>query len=163
MLSRHGRYRTTLWIFWGFRRMETAPTTIEVLLRPTLGQSDEPSDLRDFLNPTTQHRCSHVLVYTAPGSCLTSVIEPTPMSWCCISYIEASLRLRKSARESLDCLKAVLIQLLTVLDFILSKWLLGVTDYFLKDNCTERGATLKQPLKISWRVRTLLRELLKIN
>ena len=34
----------TLWIFWGSRWMETAPTSIEVLLRPTLGQSDEPSD-----------------------------------------------------------------------------------------------------------------------
>ena len=32
--------------FLGSRRMETAPTSIEVLLRPTLGQSDEPSDLR---------------------------------------------------------------------------------------------------------------------
>ena len=27
------------------RRMETAPTSIEVLFRPTLVQSDEPSDL----------------------------------------------------------------------------------------------------------------------
>ena len=33
--------------------METAPTSIEVLLRPTLGQSDEPSDLRGFLSPTS--------------------------------------------------------------------------------------------------------------
>ena len=31
--------------------METAPTSIEVLLRPTLGQSDEPSDLRGSLTP----------------------------------------------------------------------------------------------------------------
>ena len=54
--------------FLGSRRMETVPTSIEVLLRPTLGQSDEPSDLRGSLNPTTQHRCTHVLVYTAPGS-----------------------------------------------------------------------------------------------
>ena len=49
-------------------RMETAPTSIEVLLRPTLGQSDKPSDLRGFLSPTTQHRCTHVPVYAAPGS-----------------------------------------------------------------------------------------------
>ena len=35
------------------RRMETAPTSIEVLLRPTLGQSDEPSDLRGSLSPTS--------------------------------------------------------------------------------------------------------------
>ena len=33
--------------------METAPTSIEVLLRPTLGQSDEPSDLRGSLSPTS--------------------------------------------------------------------------------------------------------------
>ena len=39
--------------FLGSRWMETAPTSIEVLLRPTLGQSDEPSDLRGFLSPTS--------------------------------------------------------------------------------------------------------------
>ena len=33
--------------------METAPTSIEVLLRSTLGQSDEPSDLRGSLSPTS--------------------------------------------------------------------------------------------------------------
>ena len=33
--------------------METTPTSIEVLLRPTLGQSDEPSDLRGSLSPTS--------------------------------------------------------------------------------------------------------------
>ena len=36
----------------GSRRMETAPTSIEVLLRPTQSQSDEPSDLRGSLSPT---------------------------------------------------------------------------------------------------------------
>ena len=81
--------------FLGSRRMETALTSIEVLLRPTLVQSDEPSDLRGSMSPTTRHRCMHILVYTAPGStrrspiqlwtgparrCLTSVIEPTPIS-----------------------------------------------------------------------------------
>ena len=82
--------------FPGSRRMETAPTSIEVLLGPTLVQSDEPSDLRGSLSPTTRHRCTHVLVYTAPGTgsprrspyqlwtgsgvALTSVIEPKPMS-----------------------------------------------------------------------------------
>ena len=74
--------------------METAPTSVEVLLCPTLVQSDEPSDLRGTLSPTTRHRCTHVLVYTTYGvcqavthpimdrdrRCLTSVIEPTPMS-----------------------------------------------------------------------------------
>ena len=52
--------------FLGSRRMETAPTSIEVLLRPTLVQSDEPSDLRGSLGPTTRHRFKHVPVHTAP-------------------------------------------------------------------------------------------------
>ena len=52
---------------------ETAP--IEVLLRPTLFQSDEPSDLRGSLSPTTRHRCMHVLVYTAPGGPRRSPIQ----------------------------------------------------------------------------------------
>ena len=46
--------------FLGSRRTENAPTSIEVLLRPTQSQSDEPSDLRGSLSPT--------IVYTAPGS-----------------------------------------------------------------------------------------------
>ena len=37
--------------FLGPRRIETAPTFIEVLLRPTQSQSDEPSDLRGSLSP----------------------------------------------------------------------------------------------------------------
>ena len=44
--------------FLGSRRMETARTSIEVLLRPTQSQSDEPSDLRGSLSPTTRHRCT---------------------------------------------------------------------------------------------------------
>ena len=47
--------------------METAPTSIEVLLRPTQSQSDEPSDLRGSLSPT--------IVYTAPGSPRRSPIQ----------------------------------------------------------------------------------------
>ena len=39
--------------FLGSRWIETAPTSIEVLLRPTLGQPDEPSDLRGSLSPTS--------------------------------------------------------------------------------------------------------------
>ena len=35
-----------------------APTSIEVFLRPTQSQSDEPSDLRGSLSPTTRHRCT---------------------------------------------------------------------------------------------------------
>ena len=61
--------------YLGSRRMETAPTSIEVLLRPTLGQSDEPSDLGGSLSPTTRHRCKHVLVYTSPGSPRRSPIQ----------------------------------------------------------------------------------------
>ena len=53
------------------RRMETAPTSIEVLLRPIQSQSDEPSDLRGSLSPTTRH----VLEYTAPGSPRRSPIQ----------------------------------------------------------------------------------------
>ena len=48
-------------------RMETGPMSLEVLLRPTLSQSNEPSDLRSSLSPMTRHHCTHVLVYTAPG------------------------------------------------------------------------------------------------
>ena len=56
--------------------METAPTSIEVILRRTQSQSDEPSDLRGSLSPTTRHRCTqHVLVYTAPGSPRRSPIQ----------------------------------------------------------------------------------------
>ena len=46
--------------FLGSRRMKTAPTSMEVLSRPTQTQSDEPSDLRGSL--------SHTSVYTASGS-----------------------------------------------------------------------------------------------
>ena len=42
--------------FLGSRRIETVPTYIEVLLRPTLVQSDEPSDLRGSPSLTTRHR-----------------------------------------------------------------------------------------------------------
>ena len=52
-----------------------APTSFEFILRPTLGQSDEQSDLRGSLSPTTQHRCTHVLVYIAPGSPRRSPIQ----------------------------------------------------------------------------------------
>ena len=66
-------------------RMESAPTSIEVLLRPTLGQSDEPSDLCGSLSPTSVYSTWRSQVVTHPvmnraRRCLTSVIEPTPMS-----------------------------------------------------------------------------------
>ena len=48
-------------------RIETAPTSIEALLRSALGQSDEPFELRGSLITTTRHRCTHVLVYTTPS------------------------------------------------------------------------------------------------
>ena len=62
-----GAKYSILWIFLGSRRMETAPTSIEVLLRPTQSQSDEPSDLLGSLSPT--------IVYTAPGSPRRSPIQ----------------------------------------------------------------------------------------
>ena len=62
-------------VFLGSRWMETAPTSIKVLLRPTQSQSDEPSDLRGSLSPTTRHRCTHVLVYTVRGSPRRSPIQ----------------------------------------------------------------------------------------
>ena len=70
--------------FLGSRRMETAPTSIEVLSRPTLGQSDEPSDLRGSLSPTSVYSTWQSQAVTHPvmsraRRCLTSVIEPTPM------------------------------------------------------------------------------------
>ena len=67
------------------RRMETAPTSIEVLLRPALGQSDEPSDLHGSLSPTGLYSTWQSQAVTHPiinraRRCLTSVIEPTLMS-----------------------------------------------------------------------------------
>ena len=64
--------------------METAPTFIEVLLRLTLGQSDEPSDLRGFLSPTSVYSTRQSQAVTHPimnraRRCLTSVIEQPPM------------------------------------------------------------------------------------
>ena len=47
--------------------METAPTSIEVLLRPTLGQSDEPSDLRGSLSPTSVYS-----TWRSPGGHLSN-------------------------------------------------------------------------------------------
>ena len=42
--------------FLGSRRMESAPMSIEVLLRPAQSQSDESYDLRGFLSPTTRQK-----------------------------------------------------------------------------------------------------------
>ena len=60
--------------------METAPTSIEVLLRPTQSQSDEPSDLRGYLSPTSVYSTGQSQAVTHPimnraRRCLTSVIE----------------------------------------------------------------------------------------
>ena len=71
--------------FLGSRRMETAPTFMEVLLRPTLGQSDEPSDLRGSLSPTSVYSTwlSQAVTHSIMNRArrwLTSVIEPTTMS-----------------------------------------------------------------------------------
>ena len=71
--------------FWGSRRMETAPTSIEVLLRPTQSQSDEPSDLRGCLSPTSAYSTWQSQAVTHPimnraRRCLTSMIEHKPLS-----------------------------------------------------------------------------------
>ena len=78
--------------FWGSRRMETAPTSIEVLLRPTQSQSDEPSDLRGSLSPTNIYSTWQSQAVTNPITnrarrCLTSVIEHKPLSERRIPYI----------------------------------------------------------------------------
>ena len=75
--------------------METAPTSIEVLLRPTLGQSDEPSDLRGSLSPTSVYGTWQSQAVTHPimnraRRCLTSVIEPITMSERRIPYATQS-------------------------------------------------------------------------
>ena len=72
--------------------METAPTSIEVLLRPTLGQSDEPSDLHGSPSPTSvystwQSPGGHPSNYNRARRCLTSVIKPITMSERRIPYI----------------------------------------------------------------------------
>ena len=66
--------------FLGSRRMETAPTSIEVILRPAQSQSDEPSDLRGSLSPTSIYSTWQSQGFTHPimnraRRCLTSVIE----------------------------------------------------------------------------------------
>ena len=74
-----------LWIVGGSRRMKTAPTSIDVLLRPTQSQSDEPSDLRGSLSPTSVYSTQQSQAVTHPiinraRRCLTSVIEHKPLS-----------------------------------------------------------------------------------
>ena len=79
--------------FLGSRRMETAPTSIEVILRPTQSQSDEPSDLglRGSLSPTSVYSTWQTQAVTHPimnraRRCLTSVIEHKPLSERRITY-----------------------------------------------------------------------------
>ena len=66
--------------FVGSRRMETAPTSIEVVLRPTQSHSDEPSDLRGSLSSTNvystwQYQAGTHPIMNRARRCLTSVIE----------------------------------------------------------------------------------------
>ena len=68
----------TLWIFWDLAGWKLRLRPLRFSARPTLLQSDEPSDLRSSLTPTTRHRCAqHVLVYrpTSPGSPRRSPIQ----------------------------------------------------------------------------------------
>ena len=80
--------------FLGSRQMETAPTSIEVLLRPTPGQSDEPSDLRGSPSPTSVYSTwqalwrtflipqavTHPIMNWAPLSDRANIDELTPYS-----------------------------------------------------------------------------------
>ena len=72
--------------------METAPTSIEVLLHPTQSQSDWPSDLRGSLSPTSVYSTwqsqtvTHQIMNRA-RRCLTSVIEHKPLSERRIPYL----------------------------------------------------------------------------
>ena len=67
--------------FLGSRRMETAPTSIEVLLRPTLVQSDKPSDLRGSLSPTSVYITWQSQAVTHPiMNRARRCLEPTAMS-----------------------------------------------------------------------------------
>ena len=77
--------------FSGSRRMETAPTSIEVLLRSTQSQSDEPSDLHGSLSPTSVYSTWQSQAVTHPimnraRRCLTSVIGHKPLPECRIPY-----------------------------------------------------------------------------
>ena len=86
--------------FLGSRRMGTAPTSIEVLLRPTRSQSDEPSDLRGSLSLTSVY-IRHLAVPGGhpsnyePGATLLNFSdraetdERTPYS-VCYMYIQVS-------------------------------------------------------------------------
>ena len=79
----------------GSRRMETAPTSIEILLFPAQSQSDEPSDLRGSLSPTSVYSTwqsqavpgGHPSNYDRARRCLTSVIVPKPLSERRIPYV----------------------------------------------------------------------------
>ena len=83
--------------FFGSRRMETAPTSIEVILRPTQSQSDEPSDLRGSLSPTSVYSTWQSQAVTHPINnrarrCLTSAIKHKPLSERRIPYIHGNNR-----------------------------------------------------------------------
>ena len=76
--------------------METAPTSVEVFLRPTLGQSDEPSDLRGSLSPTTRHRCTMV----ADSSHLVSAFPRTIVFWARMRVCENNQREREKYADA---------------------------------------------------------------
>ena len=109
--------------FLGSRRMETAPTSIEVLLRLTESQSDEPSDLRGSLSPTSVYGTWQSQAVTHPiinraRRCLTSVIEQKPLSripckvesYNKIPFLEKKLRKNEFASFLKMCKKYVTLQ-----------------------------------------------------
>ena len=71
----HGRMCQVLHVvdFLGSRRMATAPTSIEVLLRPTQSQSHEPSDLRGSLSPTSVYSTCQFFLHLTVFKCYSYV------------------------------------------------------------------------------------------
>ena len=66
--------------FLGSRGMETAPTSIEVILRSYLGpvQLDELADLRGSLSPTTRHRLQAIVYRTWWSQAVTHpIMDPS--------------------------------------------------------------------------------------
>ena len=66
--------------FLGSRRMGTAPTSTEALLRPTRSQSDEPSDLRGSLSPTSIYSTERRIPYPFEYGLLARYPRPILLS-----------------------------------------------------------------------------------
>ena len=105
--------------------METAPTSIEVLLRPTLGQSDESSDFRGSLSPTSVYSTWQSQAVTHPimnraRRCLTSVIEPTTMSGRRIPYVFMHVTVTRVTRAQQKALGWLVYSSIVFINFFVS-------------------------------------------